>query len=92
MKVMAWIAGVVLALGGALALTLLVTDRRVLVREVLINPGQPYTIDGWDGVGRFGEPSLLCRYFTGRSVKTFVFEYSATGRGGIDSCPFIFKP
>ena len=84
MKTWGRLAG--LALGVALvgALVLLVTDRRILYWETLIDPGHPFTADG--------APVLMCFYFTGRSLKANPILYSEgmTTRAR-DSCPFLLK-
>ncbi len=71
---------------------ILVLGFRVLVSETRVEPGQTYIVEGWGNVGAAQAPSLVCRYFTGRSVRPHVLWYSANNIMGADQCPFIAWP
>jgi hypothetical protein len=78
-------ASVALVLVG----TLLVSDRRVLLWEIRVNPGQSYIVGEWGDLGKASASSLVCRYFTGRSVQTIVYWHSPNNIMGRDQCPFL---
>lgn len=59
---------------------LLVTDRRVLIRETTVRSGQALAISGWGEVDGGATGGLVRRYFTGRSVVTRVFTFAANCR------------
>lgn len=73
-------------------LGLLVSDRRILVSETLVKPGQSYEVEGWGDLGKVQQASLVCRYFTGRDIKTTVLWYSENNVMGRDACQFIRRP
>lgn len=70
---------------------LLVTGARVLVWEAKVDPGQTYIAGEWGDLGKAQSPSLVCRYFTGRSIKMTAFWYSPNNIMGRDSCPFLVR-
>jgi hypothetical protein len=72
-----------------LVLALLLSDRRVLVYEHKVNPGEVYVVAEHGNLGEEKNASLHCRYFTGRAVVESVFWYSPNNLLGKDSCPFI---
>ena len=80
---------------GAVALlaffevTLLVGGFRVFLWQALVQPGQTYMVSGFGDVGKQGQASLVCRYFTGRTIATDVLWYSSTNQMGRDECPFL---
>lgn len=65
---------------------LLVVDRRILVWEHLVGKGMAAEVPGW---GKQGEGSLICWYFTGRSLRPTIFNFSANNILGRDQCPFV---
>lgn len=89
-----WKRRALIALGIAFAfvITLLVSDRRVLVWETRIHPGQTYVVGEWGDLGKASASSLVCRYFTGRSVLTTVYWHSPNNIMGRDQCPFLVGP
>ncbi len=84
-KALLFIATAVLTI----AIALLVTGKRVLVSEVKVNPGDNYSVPDYGNLGEGKSASLVCRYFTGRSVLIRVFWYSPNNIMGKDECPFI---
>lgn len=62
----------ILALICVANLALLATDRRVLIHERKVTPGETYEVEGWGDLGSAQQSSLACRYWTGRSVVTQV--------------------
>ena len=70
---------------------LLVTDTRVLLEEVKVEPGQRYIADGYGDLGRYNRTSLACKYFNGRKTFQAVYWYAQNNRSGRDSCPFLKK-
>jgi hypothetical protein len=80
---------VVVVLAVVIDVTLLVSGYRLLLSERTVTPGQSYVVDGWGDLGKSAQASLVCRYFTGRSVITSVFWYSPNNILGKDSCPFL---
>lgn len=78
---------VVLLLG---AVTLLISGNRILISEQRVPAGQPVWEDGYNG-DKADQDQLVCRYFTGRSVKTTVFWHSPNGVMGKDECPFLLS-
>jgi len=76
---------------GIVWISITVSDTRVLVGERLVRPGEQYVVEGFGDVGANAQASLVCRYFTGRSVLPTVFWYSPNNFMGRDSCPFIWR-
>ena len=70
---------------------LLISDNRILVSETKVEPGQSYILSDWGNVGEAEQASLVCRYFTGRSITVKVYWYSANNFLGKDQCPFIIR-
>jgi hypothetical protein len=69
---------------------LLISGNRVLLSETKVEPGQDYMLPEWGNLGEAEQASLVCKYFTGRSVKISVYWYSPNNVLGKDQCPFIF--
>jgi hypothetical protein len=78
------LAGFVLA-----NLVLLITGRRVLMHERRVDPGDHYTVTEYGDLGKSEQSSLVCRYWTGRSVTTNVVWFSPNNMMGRDQCPFV---
>lgn len=70
-------------------LLLLIFDLRVLIFEKRVHPGQNFVVAEWGDIGKAEQAQLVCRYFTGRSIKTRVFWYSPNNIMGRDQCAFI---
>jgi len=64
-------------------------DRRILIKETLIRPGQTYLVEDYGDLGKSEAPSLVCEYFNGRRLLTTVFWYAPNNFMGRDSCPFF---
>lgn len=88
MKIALWIL-VALALGSFL---LAISGTRILISETKVQPGQVYLVEDYGDLGEASQPSLVCRYFTGRSLKERVFWYSSNGILGRAECPFLERP
>lgn len=86
MKKKALITGAVLV---AAWLALLLGGGRVLVQETKVEPGATFVVEGCGDVGASDHTSLVCRYFTGRSVVTSVYWYAPNGVMGKDECPIL---
>ena len=71
------------------SLILLLSGRRVLVWEVKVNPGDHYVVPEYGNLGAAYNARLVCRYYTGRSILTSVYEYSPNEVLGKAQCPFI---
>ena len=84
-----WAIGIGLALLADVAL--LASGARILVHEKIIPAGEPGTAEGFEG-HRADAPSIECRYFTGRSIRSSSKWYSPNGVMGIDECPFLVRP
>jgi hypothetical protein len=83
-----------LSAGGvalAVVLMLLLSDRRVLVWETRVDPGQTYFVGEWGELGKASQSQLVCRYFTGRTIRTTVLWYSPNNILGRDECPFLVQ-
>ncbi len=78
-----------LALSALVELSLLVSGRRVLVHEIKVSPGEHYVVPEHGDLGASQQASLVCQYFTGRSIVVSVFWYSSNNVLGKDQCPFI---
>jgi hypothetical protein len=78
-----------LAIAVLFCATLLFSGSRILVYEVKVNPGDYYVVADYGDLGKSDQGSLVCRYFTGRSILTRVFWYSSDNGFGKDQCPFI---
>lgn len=72
-----------------ISLLLLASGKRILVYEKKVNPGESYIVPEHGNLGEAQQASLVCRYFTGRSVLTSVLWYSPNNILGKDQCPFI---
>lgn len=68
---------------------LLVTNKRVLIWQTKVNPGDSYVVEEHGNVGASEQSSLVCRYFTGRSIKMTVLWYSSNNVLGREQCPFL---
>jgi hypothetical protein len=73
----------------SLCAILLLTDRRVLVWERKVNPGESYIVAGYGDLKSQKQESLVCHYFTGRSILPRVMWYSSNNILGRDQCPLI---
>lgn len=85
---------VVAAVAGFLVLadlTLLVSGERLLFSQKLVHPGASYIVADYGDLGKNDQASLVCRYFTGRSVTTKVLWYSSNNIMGRDECPTFFR-
>ncbi len=60
----------VTAVAGNLAMML--SGYRLLLEERIVHPGEKYLAGEWGDVGEDDAHSLVCRYWTGRSVKPMV--------------------
>ena len=69
--------------------TLLLSGKRVLVSETKVTPGEHFVVPDHGDLGSNKQASLVCRYFTGRSILTTVFWFSSNNIMGRDQCPFI---
>lgn len=78
--------------GGILLanLALLISDYRVLINERIVRPGQHLVVGEWGDLGKNGASSIVCTYWTGRSVTPIVWWYGG-GFMSKDSCPFLHK-
>jgi hypothetical protein len=70
-------------------LFLLISGTRILFSEQRVNPGDLYAVQDYGNLGEMNQSSLVCKYFTGRSVITSVFWYSSNNFMGRDQCPFF---
>ena len=68
---------------------LLASDRRALVSEIFVHPGELYETEELGDLGARGGIWLVCKYFTGRSVLTQVLRYAPENIYGKYSCPFL---
>jgi hypothetical protein len=80
-----------LAVAVIVPATLLLSGKRILVTERLVKPGDTYSVDEYGNLGKDDQGSLVCQYFTGRSILTRVFWYSPDNQFGKDQCPFILS-
>ena len=78
-----------LAIAVLFCATLLFSGSRILVYEVKVNLGDAYGVDEYGDLGKSSQGSLVCRYFTGRSILTREFWHSPNDSFGKDQCPFI---
>jgi len=72
----------------AASAALLITGKRILLSETKVKPGDSYSAPDYGNLGESKSASLVCKYFTGRSVLTRVFWYSPNNLMGKDECPF----
>ena len=82
----------------AIAVVLLVADiallfsgYRLLIWEQRVGVGEHVQVAGWGDV-HGDQASLVCRYWTGRSLKPQVYWYSANNIMGRDECAFLLRP
>lgn len=68
---------------------LLLSGKRILVFEKVVYPGESFLIKDYGDLGKENNPSLVCKYFTGRSITTSVFWFSPNNHLGNDECPFL---
>ncbi len=83
------IASTLLVILTSICLLLLISSKRVLVWETKVEPGEIYVLPEWGDLGKAQQAQLVCRYFTGRSIKLSVYWYSPNGIMGKDQCPFL---
>jgi hypothetical protein len=72
-------------------LFLLISGKRVLISETKVEPGQEYVLPEHGNLGSAQQASLVCKYFTGRSVRISVLWYSSNNIMGKDQCPFLVQ-
>lgn len=82
-----WAAGAL----ATLIAVLLILDLRILISETKVQPGQHFVAEGHGDLWRNEQASLVCRYFTGRSVKVRVLWYDPGNVLGRDQCPFVYR-
>ncbi len=85
------IAIILLVILVSICLFLLISSKRVLVWETRVEPGEIYTLPEWGDLGKAQQTQLVCRYFTGRSIKLSVYWYSPNNVMGKDQCPFLLS-
>jgi len=83
------IAAIVLGVVLVLCVALLVSGYRVLMWEQRVEAGESVTVEGYGDLSSNKAASLVCRYFTGRSVLSRVYWYAPNNFMGRDSCPFL---
>lgn len=66
-------------------------DVRILVSETKVQPGTTFVDPEFGDLGKEGQASLVCRYFTGRSVRTHAYWYSPNNMFGKDQCAFFTR-
>ena len=86
------IGTIIAAVIALIWLGLLLTDTRVLVGEVKVEPGQEFVVEDYGNLGESKQASLVCSYFNGRKVLVNVFWYAPNNIMGKDSCPFLYRP
>jgi|GEM_PF-1615063 hypothetical protein len=74
---------------AGISLLLLVSGHRLLIWETKVEPGNTYILAEWGNLGEAQQAQLVCRYFTGRSIKPIVYWHSPNGIMGKDQCPFV---
>lgn len=81
-----------LLLSGIIAgeLFLLVSGYRILIGERIVNPGENVVVGQWGNLGKNDQASIVCRYWTGRSVTPIVW-WHGNGFMSRDTCPFLHK-
>ena len=73
-------------------LALLLSGRRLLISETRVEPGSRFVLQDYGDVGDATQATLVCRYFTGRSILTRVFWFSPNNILGRDECPVVIEP
>ncbi|WP_120048830.1 hypothetical protein [Aurantiacibacter aquimixticola] len=68
---------------------LLISGERVLLTETLVQPGEAVSVEGFGDLSGNAQASLVCKYWTGRSMVTTVFWYAPNNIFGRDQCPFL---
>lgn len=86
MKLGYWLVGAFVA--GNLAL--LVSGQRLLIGEQIVRPGQHVVVGEWGDLASNNATSIVCTYWTGRSVTPIVW-WLGSGLWSRDSCPFFHK-
>lgn len=71
-------------------LFLLLSGYRLLIGERIVEPGENVVVGEWGNLGEADQASIVCRYWTGRSVTPIVWWHGA-GFMSRDSCPFLHK-
>jgi hypothetical protein len=69
---------------------LLFSGYRLLIGERVVQPGEHFIADQWGDLGKNDQASIVCKYWTGRSVKLIVWWYPS-GFAAKDECPFLLK-
>lgn len=84
------VIGVAVAAFVIFCLALQVTSTRVLIWQNSIPAGELPTEPG-RLASSASQDSLVCNYFTGRSVQKELYWDSRDGLIGVDECPFIYN-
>ena len=66
-------------------------NMRILVGEKIVGPGEPLVLDWWGDLGTSNSAVILCRYFTGTGVATYMFWYAPGSVHGLSGCAFVVK-
>ena len=82
------VAWTVVVLAIFLNLALLLSGKRLLVHERVVPQGEHYVVGQWGDLAKNEAPSIVCTYWTGRSVKRIVWWFG-NGFASRDECPFL---
>ena len=65
------------------------TDTRILISEIKIDPGQEYFVPDYGEIHSDSQSTLICKYFNGRKILHSVYWYSPNNVMGRDTCPIL---
>ena len=71
---------------------LLISGDRILIDEHRVRVGETYYLESYGNLGSNSQDSIVCAYFTGKSIVKKTFWYSSANVFGRDSCPFLYNP
>ncbi len=66
-------------------------NMRVLVDQQIVAVGQPLVLEGWGDLGKSDSAVILCRYFTGTGMATYMYWYSPASTHALNRCEFVRK-
>jgi hypothetical protein len=66
-------------------------NMRILVGEHIVRAGESLVLEGWGDLGKSDSAVILCRYFTGTGMATYMYWYSPDGTHALNRCELVRK-
>jgi hypothetical protein len=66
-------------------------NTRILVDQQIVAAGEALVLEGWGDLGKSDSAVILCRYFTGTGMATYMYWYSPHSTHALNRCEFVRK-